>query len=156
VREPRARRTPLEGGGDPRERRTSLEGGGDPRARRTPLDGGASARARRTSFEGDSCPRARRTSLEGTLCWAASVDRGSHHGVDRVVCVFCISLEVGFAFCVFLQVLSRIPPGFLGPSWLSPTPETRVLDGFYPIRRRVWNYIFTCGYINVQHHVPIG
>jgi hypothetical protein len=34
-------------------------------------------------------------------------------------------------------------------------PETRVPDGFYPIRRRVWN-ISTRGYINGQHHVPIG
>jgi hypothetical protein len=48
--------------------------------------------------------RARRTSLEGALCRAALVGRGGHHGVGRVVCIFC----------VFLQVLSRIPPGFLG------------------------------------------
>jgi hypothetical protein len=38
VREPRARRTPLEGGGDPRARRTLLEGGRDPRARRTSFE----------------------------------------------------------------------------------------------------------------------
>jgi hypothetical protein len=38
---------------------------GDPRARRTPLEGGVSPRARRTAPEGGVSPRARRTSLEG-------------------------------------------------------------------------------------------
>jgi hypothetical protein len=83
--------------------RTPLEGGGDPRARRTPLEGGVSPRARRTSFEGGLSPQARRTSFEGALCWAASVGRGDHHGVDRVVCKFCVGPEVGFAFCVFCR-----------------------------------------------------
>jgi hypothetical protein len=101
VREPQARRAPLEGGGDPRVRRTSLEGGGDPRARRT-------------SLESDVSPRARRTSLEGAFCWAASVGRGGHRGVDCVVRIFRVRPEVGFAFYVFLEVLSRVPPGFLG------------------------------------------
>jgi hypothetical protein len=90
VREPRARRNPLEGGGDPRVRRTPLEGGGDPRARRTSLESGVS-------------PRARRTSLEGAFCWAASVGRRGHRCVDRVVCIFCVRPEVGFAFCVFCR-----------------------------------------------------
>jgi hypothetical protein len=103
VRKPRVRRTPLEVGGDPRARQTPLEGGGDPRARRTPLEGGASPRGRRTSFEGSLSPRARRTSLEGALCWAALVGRGGHHGVDRVVRIFCVRLEIGFAFCVFCR-----------------------------------------------------
>jgi hypothetical protein len=88
VREPRARRTPLDGGGNPRARRTLLEGGGDPRAKRT-------------SLEGDVSPRARRTSLEGAFRWVASVGRGGHRSVDRVVCIFCVRPEVGFAFCVF-------------------------------------------------------
>jgi hypothetical protein len=43
-------------------------------------------------------PRARRTSLEGALCWAASVGRVGHRGVDHVVCIFCVRPEVGFAF----------------------------------------------------------
>jgi hypothetical protein len=34
--------------------------------------------------------------------------------------------------------------------------QNRVPNGFCPIRRRVWNYISTRGYINGQHHVPIG
>jgi hypothetical protein len=72
MREPRARRTPLEGGGDPQARRTSLERGGDPRARQTSLESGVS-------------PRARRTSLEGVFRWDASVGRGGHRGVDHVV-----------------------------------------------------------------------
>jgi hypothetical protein len=88
---------------EPRARRTPLEGGGETRARRTPLEGGVSPRARRTSFEGGLSPRARRTSLEGALCWAASVGRGGHHSVDRVVGIFCVRPEVGFAFCVFFR-----------------------------------------------------
>jgi hypothetical protein len=48
----------------------------------------------------------------GVPCWAALVGRGGHRGVGRAVCacfVLCLS-------CVlrFLQVLSRIPPSFLG------------------------------------------
>jgi hypothetical protein len=52
---------------------------------------------------GGVIPRARRTSPEGALCWAASVGRGGHRGVDRVVCMFCVRPEVGFAFCVFCR-----------------------------------------------------
>jgi hypothetical protein len=88
---------------EPRARRTPLEVGGDPRARRTPLEVGASPRARQTSFEGGLIPRARRTSLEGALCWVALVGRGGHHGVDRVVRILCVRPEIGFAFCVFCR-----------------------------------------------------
>ena len=35
-------------------------------------------------------------------------------------------------------------------------PETRVPDGFYPIRRRVWNEFSTRGYIIGQNLVPVG
>jgi hypothetical protein len=87
-----------------------------PSSEADPARGGVSPRARRTSVEGGVSPRARRTSLEGALCWAALVGRGGHRGMDRVGCVFCVRPEVCFAFCVlhFLQVLSRIPPCFLG------------------------------------------
>jgi hypothetical protein len=54
-------------------------------------------------IRGGLSPRARRTSLEGALCWAASVGRGGRHNVDRVVCIFGVRLEVGFAFCVFCR-----------------------------------------------------
>jgi hypothetical protein len=38
--------------------------------------------------------------------------------------MFCIRFEVCCVLC-FLQVLSRITPGFFrGPSWLSPTRVT--------------------------------
>jgi hypothetical protein len=86
----------------------------EPRARRTLLEGGGDPRARRTSFEGGLSPRARRTSLEGALCWAASVGRGGHRGVDRVVCIFRVRPEVVFAFCVFSQVFKQDSPRFLG------------------------------------------
>jgi hypothetical protein len=62
VREPRARRNPLEGGAGPRARRNLLEGGVSPRARRNLLEGGVSPRARRNLIEGP---------LTGTLRWAA-------------------------------------------------------------------------------------
>jgi hypothetical protein len=57
---------------EPRGRRSSLEGGGDPRARRKLARGRVS-------------PRARRTSLEGAPCWAALVGRGGHRGMGRAV-----------------------------------------------------------------------
>jgi hypothetical protein len=37
------------------------------------------------------------------LCGAALVGRGGRHVVDRVVCMFCVRPEVGFAFCVFCR-----------------------------------------------------
>jgi hypothetical protein len=49
-------------------------------------------------IRGGLSPRARRTSLEGALCWAALVGHGGRHGVDRVVCIFFVRPEVGFAF----------------------------------------------------------
>jgi hypothetical protein len=55
-------------------------------------------------LEGGVGPRARQTSLEWALCWAASVGRGGHRGMDRVVCIFCVRPEVGFAFCVFCRL----------------------------------------------------
>jgi hypothetical protein len=63
---------------------------------------------------GGVSPRARRNSLKGAFCRAASVGRGGRHGVDRVERMFCVRPKVGFAFYVFFQVLSRIPPDFLG------------------------------------------
>jgi hypothetical protein len=103
VRDPRARRTSLEGGVSPRTRRTLFEGGEDPRARRTLLEGGGDPRARQTLLEGGGNPRAMRTSLVGAFCLAASVGRGGHHDVDRVVCMFCVRPVVGFAFCIFCR-----------------------------------------------------
>jgi hypothetical protein len=76
---------------EPRARPSPLEGGGDPRARRKPARGGMSPRAKRTSFEGGVSPRARRTLLEGAPCWAALVGRGGHRGVGRAACV-CLVL----------------------------------------------------------------
>jgi hypothetical protein len=65
-------------------------------------------------IRGGLSPRARRTSLEGALYWAALVGRGGRHGVDRVVCMFCVKLEVGLVFCVFAGFKQDPPPGFLG------------------------------------------
>jgi hypothetical protein len=48
------------------------------------------------------------------------------------------------------------PPRRVSEVKMAMGTETRVPDGFYPIRRWVWNYISTRGYINGQHHVPIG
>jgi hypothetical protein len=75
---------------NPRARRSPLEGGVYPRARRSPLEGGMNPRARRSPLEGGMNPRARRSLLEGALDWATLVDRGDHRGVDRASCV-CLS-----------------------------------------------------------------
>jgi hypothetical protein len=64
-------------------------------------------------IRGGLSPRARRTSLEVALCWAASVGRGGRHDVDRVVCIFGVRPEVGFAFCVF-SGFNQDSPDFLG------------------------------------------
>jgi hypothetical protein len=79
-----------------RERRGASSEANSARGRREPP-------SEEDLIRGGVSPRARRTSLEGALCWAASVGRGGHHGVDRVVCIFCVRLEVGFAFCVFCR-----------------------------------------------------
>jgi hypothetical protein len=68
-------------------------------------------------------PRARRASLEGGALLGRFGGPRGHHGVDRVVRIFCVRLEIGFAFCVFLQVLSRIAPGFLGDPYGCPDTE---------------------------------
>ena len=47
-------------------------------------------------------------------------------------------------------------------SWWCPSskwqwvPETRVPDGFYPIRMRVWNRFYTRGYVIGRNPLPIG
>jgi hypothetical protein len=83
---------------EPRGRRSPLEGGGDPRARRKPARGSVS-------------PRARRTSLEGAPCWAALVGRGGHRGVGRAVCA-CFVL--GLRCVLFFAGFKQESPGFLG------------------------------------------
>jgi hypothetical protein len=87
VREPRARRNPLEGGAGPRARRNLLEGGVSPRARRNLLEGGVS-------------PRARRNLIEGAFDWATPVGRGGHRDVGRAWCVRLIKRCV-LVFCRF-------------------------------------------------------
>jgi hypothetical protein len=77
-----------------------------------------SPRARRNPLEGGAGPRARRNPLEGAFNWATPVGRGDHRSVGRALCVRlskrCVSL-------CFLQVLSRTPRVFRGPSGLSRT-----------------------------------
>jgi hypothetical protein len=54
------------------------------------------------------------------------------------------------------------PPSYYGGPTMQAwgSGPARDGDGYpkpeYPIRRHVWNYISTRGYINGQHHVPIG
>jgi hypothetical protein len=60
----------------------------EPRARRNPLEGGVSPRARRNPLEGGVSPRTMRTLLEGALDWATLVGRGGHRSVGRAVCAF--------------------------------------------------------------------
>jgi hypothetical protein len=79
--------------------------------RRAPLEGGVSPRARWTPLEGGVSPEARRTPLEEALCCAALVGRGVT-AVWVVLRVFCVRLEVGFAFCVFCRFKAGFPPVF--------------------------------------------
>jgi hypothetical protein len=83
---------------NPRARRSPLEGGVHPRARRSPLEGVVNPRARRSPLEGDVSPRAGRSLLEGALDWATPVGRGNHRGVGRALCV---RLSEGCFVCGF-------------------------------------------------------
>jgi hypothetical protein len=66
---------PACGGGHAREGASS-EAEMNPRARRSPLEGGVDPRGRRSPLEGGVDPRARRSLLEGALDWATPVGRG--------------------------------------------------------------------------------
>jgi hypothetical protein len=62
----------------------------NPRARRSPLEGGVYPRTRRSPLEGGVYPRAGRSLLEGALDWATLVGRGDHRGVGRALCLCLI------------------------------------------------------------------
>jgi hypothetical protein len=80
---------PTCGGGHAREGASS-EAEANPRARRSPLEGGVYPRARRSPLEGGVSLRAGRSLLKGALDWAALVGRGGHRGVGCASCV-CLS-----------------------------------------------------------------
>jgi hypothetical protein len=86
---------------DPRVRRTSLEGGGDPRARRTLLQGGASPRARWTSSRGFEPSSEADLARGGALLGRFGGARG-RHDVDRVVC-FVLGPRLGLRFAFFCR-----------------------------------------------------
>jgi hypothetical protein len=87
VREPRARRSLLGGGVSPRAGRSPLEGGGKPSSEADLARGGA------------------------LLGRSGRPREPPRRGLCRV-CMFYVRFEVGFVFCIFLPVLSRIPPVF--------------------------------------------
>jgi hypothetical protein len=58
----------------------------NPRARRSPLEGGVYPRARRSPLGGVVNPRAGRSLLKGALDWATPVGHGDHRGVGRALC----------------------------------------------------------------------
>jgi hypothetical protein len=115
--------TPRAGAGvlvrDPRGRRSPLEGGVSPRARRSPLEGGVSPRARRNLLEGGVSPRAMRNLLEGAFDWATPVGRGGHRSVGRALCA-CLGKRC-ILFLFFAGFKQDSPGFFRGPSGLSPT-----------------------------------
>jgi hypothetical protein len=80
---------PACGSGRAREEASS-EAETNPRAGRSPLEGGVNPRARRSPLEGGMDPRARWSLLEGALDWATLVGRGGHRGVGRALGV-CLS-----------------------------------------------------------------
>jgi hypothetical protein len=87
-------------------------------------------RARRSPLEGGGDPRARQTLLEGAPCWAALVGCGGHRGVGCAVCIcFVLDPRLGLCFGVFLQVLSMIPPDFLGTLMAVPDSSPRAFAG---------------------------
>jgi hypothetical protein len=111
--------------GNPRARRTPLEGGVSSRARRTSPEGGVSPRARWTSPEGGVSPRARRTSLEGALCCTTLVGRGAT--TVWIVLRVCVRLEVGLRFAFFAG-FKRDSPGYLGDPYGRPRHYERHLS----------------------------
>jgi hypothetical protein len=77
--------------------------------------------------------------------------------VDHVVCMFCVRPVVGFVFCVFLQVLSRIPPQFFrGPSWLSPTVAPEHLRMYGSGSCRCWSLLIGRSSLPVANVFPWG
>jgi hypothetical protein len=96
---------------NPRARRSPLEGGVSSRARRNLLDGGVSPRARRNPLEGGAGPRVRRNLLEEAFDWATLVGRGGHRGVGRALCV---RLSRRCVLLLFFAGFKRDSPGCLG------------------------------------------
>jgi hypothetical protein len=90
----------------------------EPLARRSPLEGAVNPRAGRNPLEGGVHPRARRSLLEGTFEWAALVGRGDHRSVGRAPCVPSSEMHLGLVFAGFKQ---GFPGCYRGPSGLSPT-----------------------------------
>jgi hypothetical protein len=86
-------------------------------------------------------PRARRTLLEGVPCWAALVGRGGHRGVGCAVCVCFVLCSRSVCVLCFLQVLSKIPSFFRGPSWLSPTVAPEHLWAYRSGSPRCWSLL---------------
>jgi hypothetical protein len=98
VRDPRARRTRS------REAGTLERGGTCSRVVGTLERGGPCSRAVGTLERGGPHSRGFEPSSEADLArGGALVGRGGRHGVDRVVFMFCVKPEVGFAFCVFCR-----------------------------------------------------
>jgi hypothetical protein len=79
----------------------SSEAERNPRAGRSPLEGGVSPRARRSPLDGGVDPRARRSLLEGDLDWATPVGCGGHHGVGRALGVCLSERCFVLVFCRF-------------------------------------------------------
>jgi hypothetical protein len=128
---------PVCGSGRAREEASS-EAETNPRARRSPLEGGVSPRARRSPLEGGVDPRARRSLLEGALDWATPAGCGGHHGVGRALGV-CLSERCFFWF--FAGFKQDSPGCFRGPSGLSPTVAPEHLRACQPGSRRCWNLL---------------
>jgi hypothetical protein len=118
VRETRARRSPLEGGGDPRSRRSPLES--------------------EPSSEADLARGRRELSSEAYLARGGALlgRSGGPWGPSRcgLCCVrmFCVMFEACLCFVFFAGFKQDPPRLFRGPSWLSPTTGARVKGEFPP------------------------
>jgi hypothetical protein len=102
----------------------------EPRARRNPLEGGVSPRARRNPLEGGVNPRARRNLLEGAFDWATPVGRGGHRHVGRALCV---RLSKRCVLLLFFVGFKQDSPSCLGALRAVPDSSPRASAGM-PVR----------------------
>jgi hypothetical protein len=90
------------------------------------------ARGRRGPSSEAEPPRGRRGPsseadlARGVPCWATLVGCGGNRGVGCGVCVCFVLCSRCVCVLCFLQVLSRIPPGFLGT--LVAVPDNCIVD----------------------------
>jgi hypothetical protein len=54
------------------------------------------------------------------------------------------------------EIINAVAVFSMHVMWWQRVPETRLPDGYYPIKRRVWDEFSTRGYVIGQNLIPIG